>query len=69
MDGWIKIELRLTRLLILISIWLSKGNALQCVWLLREELDIFLEKLNTDHARSYSDLLRDEMKVANMAFL
>ena len=42
---------------------------MQCVWLLREELDIFLEKLNTDDARSYSDLLRDEMKVANMAFL
>lgn len=39
------------------------------MWLLREELDLFLEELNTDDARSYLDLLRDEKKVADMAFL
>ncbi|MEL7079424.1 MAG: hypothetical protein AAGM46_26340 [Cyanobacteria bacterium J06582_2] len=42
---------------------------MQRVWLLREELDLFLEELNTDDARSYLDLLRDEKKVADMAFL
>ena len=48
--------------------WLSKGNALERIWILRHDLLTFLETCG-DSAQVFVDMLKSEESMTNLAFL